>query len=370
MGKTLRVDSLIMYYFIFAVLFFFSAIEMSSYKKSVLWFNIVYVLMTLMVMFRYGQLTDYFNYEYLYDNPDSMGEWRDPLYFLMERSCIALGLGYNGFVFIVGGLTMALAYPFFSRYCEQSAAALLVFYCYVFLILPMSAMRQGICLGMLLWSYSLLIEGKKLWFYIIMLIGSLIHFSMLAVALIGLFHRKDWFNRGFAKWIVFGLTIFALVTPDLTQYIPDVLGDRSLGEYEDSRLVQMSIRVLLIIPVLFIKPEYGTHGYYAKAICIIGYCLYCCLAFSSLIAGRFEFFFRVFYCLFIAQVLFNMGKIYLDHFLLACILMIHVVLFFKNMNAAIDQGDYYEDKVTMYNFPYISIFEEKELENYKFTSGY
>ena len=64
---------------------------------------------------------------------------------------------------------------------------------------------------------------------------------MMAVVLIGLFYNKDWYNRGFIKWVVLGLTIFALITPDLTQYIPDILGDRSLGEYEDSRLAQMAI---------------------------------------------------------------------------------------------------------------------------------
>ena len=354
-----------MYYFIFAVLLFFSAIEISAYRKSVLWFNIVYSLLTLMVMFRYGQLADYFNYEMLYENPDAMGEWRDPLYFVLEKVCIWSGINYKGFVFIVGGITMSLAYPFFSRCCNHSAAALFIFYCYVFLVLPMSAMRQGICLGLLLWAYTSLLEERKLWFYVIMVVGTFIHFSMFAIILIGLFYRKDWYNRGFVKWVVLGLTVFALVTPDLTQYIPDVLGDRSLGEYEDSRLIQISIRALLIIPVLFIKPEYGTHGYYAKAICLIGYCMYCCLAFSSLIAGRFEFFFRVFYCLLVAHIIFDMGKVYLGNLILGSILMIHVVLFFKNINAAISQGDYYEEAVTMYSFPYMSIFEEEEYKALK-----
>ena len=354
-----------MYYLIFIILLFFSAIEISTYRKSFIWFAIVYSLLKLMVMFRSGQLADYFNYEMLYENPDAMGEWRDPLYFLIEKACIWLGINYEGFVFLIGGITMAFAYPFFSKCCDRSTVALLVFYSYVFLILPMSAMRQGICLGMLLWSYSLLVLGKKLLFYSIMLIGTLIHFSMMAVVLIGLFYNKDWYNRGFIKWVVLGLTIFALITPDLTQYIPDILGDRSLGEYEDSRLAQMAIRALLIIPVLFIKPEYGTHGYYAKAICIIGYCLYCCLAFSSLIAGRFEFLFRVFYCLFVAHVLFNMGKVYLEHFLLGAILMVHIVLFFKNMDAAITQCDYDRERVTAFSFPYISVFDKEELEYYK-----
>lgn len=321
--------------------------------------------MTLMVVFRYGQLADYFNYEMLYENPDSMGEWRDPLFFLMEKACIWLDISYEGFVFIVGGVTMAMTYPFFSRICKRSVMALLIFYCYIYLILPMSAMRQGICLSMLLWGYTYLIDEKKKLFYLLVIVGSAIHFSMLAVFLIGLLYDKDWYNRGIVKWIVLGLTLFAIATPDLTQYIPDIFGDRSLGEYEDSRLVQMAIRALLIIPVLFVKPKYGTHGYYAKAICIIGYCLYCCLAFSSLIAGRFEFFFRVFYCLFVAHVLFNMGRIYLKQFLLGGILMIHLVLFFKNMNAAITQGDYNSQRVTALSFPYISVFDKEELKYYK-----
>lgn len=354
-----------MYYFVFAVLLFFSIIEFSTYRKSALWFKIVYMLMTFMVMLRYGQLADYFNYEILYDNPDAMGEWRDPLYFMFVKAFKELGIGYQGFVFVTGGISMALSYPFFAKTCKQSATALFIFYCYVFLILPMSAIRQGICLSILLYGYTFLIENKMKWFYLLVLVGTMIHFSMLAVFFIGLFYDKEWYNRGMVKWIVFGLTGFALVTPDLTQYIPAILGDRSLGEYEDSRLVQIAIRFLLIAPVLFIKPEYGTQGYYAKAICIIGYCMYCCLAFSSLIAGRLEFYFRVFYCLFVAQVIFNMRRIYLDHSLLGIILMIHVVLFFKNMDAAISQGDYNRDRVSMLNFPYISVINEEEIKQYK-----
>ena len=60
-----------------------------------------------------------------------------------------------------------------------------------------------------------------------------------------------------------------------------------------------------------------------------------------------------------------MGKIYLGNLNLVSILMIHVVLFFKNINAAFSQGDYHEETVTMYTFPYMSIFEEDEYKALK-----
>lgn len=320
--------------------------------------------MTFMAMFRYGQLADYFNYKDLYEGRNSMEEGRDPLFYLFEDFCINLGLDFEIFVIIIGAISMIVIYPFFVKHCQKSITALLVFYSYIFLILPMTAMRQGLCVSLLLWNYSFLIEGKMWRFYVTLLIGCFIHLSMLVAILIPLLYRKTWYNSNLMVFVIIGMTMVALITPDLSHYTM-VFGNRAFEADAGSRILQVSIRALLIIPVLLIKPEYKTNGYYAKAICIIGYCVYCLMSFSVLVSARLEFFFRVFMCLLVSFALFSMERTRIFRLLMSSILVIHVFLFFKNMDAAIEQGDYNKDKVSMFSFPYISIFDKDELNQYK-----
>lgn len=353
-----------MYYIVFFLLLFFSVIEIFKEKKNPAWFYFIYFMMTCMVMFRYGQLTDYFNYEGIYETPESAGI-TDPLYFLITEGLKSFGISYEGYVAILGALTMLLAYPFFSRYCHKSMTAMLIFYSYAFLILPMSAVRQGVCFAILLYCYSLLLERKKMLFYVIAGVGGFIHFSMFIVVFIALFFDKKFYNNKYVGWTLCGLTIFALITPDLSSYIPEFLSGKSLGEYEDSRLIQIVLRASIIIPVVYIKPKYGTNAYYAKAICVMGYVMYCCLAFSSTIAGRLEYYFRIFSCLFVASILFDLQKIYYRRIILGVMIIVHVALFYKNMNSFVSQADYNTNKVSMYNFPYVSIFDKDNLDQYK-----
>jgi hypothetical protein len=69
--------------------------------------------------------------------------------------------------------------------------------------------------------------------------------------------------------------------------------------------------------------------------------------------------------MFVAGVIYLEEKSRLRELILMGIIMVHMVIFFKNMNAFISQGDYDPDKVTMFNFPYVSIFDEDELHDYK-----
>ena len=353
-----------MYYIVFCVLLFFSLVEVVTHKRNQICFDAVYALMTFMVMFRYGQLTDYNSYELDYYYPGMAGI-RDPFYTVITEFLKMIGISFKGYVMIVGAVTTGLAYPFFLRFCNKSVTSLLIFYTYFFLILPMSGIRQGIAVCLLLYAFHLLIENKKKTFYIVIGAGCFIHMTLFTVFVIAMFYDKKFYNEWYVASALVGLSLFALVTPDLTAYIPEFLSNRSLGEYEDSRLIQVAIRLLLIIPLILIKPQYGTLTYYAKAICIIGYSVYCILAFSSMISGRLEFYFRVFMCMFVAGVIYLEEKSRLKEFILMGIIMVHMVIFFKNMNAFISQGDYDPDKVTMFNFPYVSIFDEDELHDYK-----
>ena len=357
-----------MYYIVFCILLFFSLVEVVTHKRNWLCFDAVYALMTFMVMFRYGQFSDYFNYEMIYDYPEMTGI-ADPLYFITQECFKFLGVSYKGYVMVVGALTMGLIYPFLSNYCNKSITALFIFYTYELMVLPMSAIRQGVGLALLLCGFSMILEERRKAFLILVGIGSFIHVSLLAVLLIPFFYNKRYYNEWYVACALAGLTVFALVTPDLTTLFPGLFDGRSTGDAEDSRLVQIAMRLMLIAPVLYYKPQYGTLGYFAKAICIISYATYCMFAFAPLMAGRLEYYFRVFMCMLVAYMIFVEEKSRLKEFILIWIIMVHMVIFFKNMNGFIFQGEYDPDKVTMFNFPFVSVFDQDELQYYKLNDN-
>lgn len=377
-----------MYYVVLIVLLIGSLIEIYRRKKYKQLFLLIYVVMTLMAIFRFGQLGDYFDYYYLYHNPILL---RDPLFIVYAMAFQLCNASYQFFLTITELICFGLAFPFFYKTCRCSCISLLVFYCYSFLTCPMSALRQAVCLSMLLCSYSMLVEKKRVLFFLIVGIGSLIHLSFFAVALIGLFYDKRFFNRPIIIVIALLATGVMLSGIDLTAVVISRVGfeNRSISEVSSGafdNLIQLALRLALMVPLLFFKPAYGTNGYYAKAICLIGYILYCLLASQSLVAGRIEYFFRTFLCLFVAELSRGLGSKYsfisvrfsprrkekptakkafsnMRVAVLSLFVLAHVVLFYKNMGGFIAQGAYKEN-VTIFNFPYISIFDKQAIDQY------
>lgn len=377
-----------MYYFVLLILLIGSYIEIIRRKKYRQLFLLVYGVMTLMAIFRFGQLGDYFDYYYLYENPILL---RDPLFIVYAMAFQWVHASYQVFLTVTELICFGLAFPFFYRTCRCSCISLLVFYCYSFLTCPMSALRQAVCLSILLCSYSMLVEKKKFLFFLLVGIGSLIHLSFFSVALIGLFYDKKFFNKPIIIVIALLATAVMLSGVDLTAVIISRVGfeNRSISEVSSGafdNLIQLALRLALMAPLLFFKPEYGTNGYYAKAICLIGYILYCFLASQALVAGRIEYFYRTFLCLFVAELSRGLGSKYkfisinlslhrrvkpsakrafsnMRMAVLSLFVFAHVILFYKNMGGFIAQGAYKEN-VTIFNFPYISIFDKQAIDQY------
>ena len=158
-------------------------------------------------------------------------------------------------------------------------------------------------------------------------------------------------------------TVFAIVGISVMQFLP--FDSERLSFYEGSEgvgiMMRMILRVLIIIPVLLYKPDFGTDGYYAKAICLIGYLLYCFFSFNDLIAGRFEYYFRSFICLFVAYLVSNHEWKFRASTQLVLIMVVHMFLWYKNIDAEIERWSYREG-ITPLNYPYISVFNKSQLK--------
>ena len=317
--------------------------------------------MTFMATFRYGQMDDYFNYNINYENPDIYMDI-DPLFGLLILLFKSISLEYTVFVAIISLSCMLLSYRFFCETCKNSCLSLLIFYSYTFMMCPMSSIRQGLCLGLLMYLYPLLINRSK-WYYLWVILGSFIHLSFLIALFIPFILKFHFYNKKIVLFSIVGLTVLAFVGLSIATLLPI----ERITYYEEGEGVsiwlRMILRILIITPVILFKPEENTDGYNAKVICLIGYALYCLFSFNDLVAGRLEYYFRTFMCLFVAYLINNNKRTsrYLSQ--LGLLLLLHIFLWFKNIDAGIDRMSYKEG-ITALNFPYISVFNKAELKEY------
>lgn len=352
-----------MYYIVFVILFWGSLIEIFTKKLNRYLFYLAFGLMTLMTCLRYGQNADYFGYKDNYLNPDETRSI-DFLFVAFQDFCRQLGLSYEFNVLFCGLIVMGFMLPFLSKKTLRSSFALLVIYSLFFLIYPMGVIRQGIALSLLLWAYIYLEDGKKYLFLVLLFIGSLIHVSLITAIFIYFVYNKRFFEKKLILWLILGMTFYSAFVPDMSWIIQMYFPDRSVeGGLQDTRWAALLLRLLSIIPVYLIKPPYGTPGYNARSICITGYCIYCFLSFDSLIAGRVEVYYRIFFCLFCSYLVFQMKRYRLRYLCLVFILFLQSAYFFKNIDTMRSQGDYRSNVTTM-SFPYISVLDKEDLEYY------
>lgn len=352
-----------MYYLVFIILFWASFLEIIKKRRNIYFFYSAFILMTLMTCLRYGQNVDYFHYKHAYLFPDESRN-ADLLFGLFQDVCRFLGFSYELHVFACGLVLMGLMLPFLVKKTTYSSFSLLIIYSLFFLIYHMGVVRQGIALSILLWSYKYLEEGKKYMFVILIVLGSFVHLSLITSLIIIFIYNKRVFNSGVVLWVLVGMTMFSAFVPDLSWFFQLYFPDRSIdGGFQDTRWSALILRILSIAPVYLIKPPYGSAGYNARSMCLTGYCFYCFLSFDSLIAGRVEVYYRVFFCLFCSYIIFQMKQSRLRFLCLSYVLFLQSAYFFKNINTMIMQADYKEN-VTMLSFPYISVFEKEEFNYY------
>lgn len=358
-----------MYQLIFIFLLFFSLIEVFTGKKSKIGFKVAFSLLTFVAVFRYGQMDDYFSYYWYYEAPDIYTEI-DPLYGALTIFFKSLSVPYVTFVAMMSLLCMAIIYRFFSKDCGYSCLSLFIFYSYTFLVCcPMGAFRQGLCLAILLFMYHSIKRQNNFAFYFSVLVGCFIHLSFVVVLIIPYIMKLKIYNKTFVIYIVLGLIVFAFAGGSFAQFLQY---DR-IAYYQEAEgmsiWMRMLLRILIILPIVLYKPNYGTDGYYSKAICLVGFAIYCLLSFNVLVSARLEYYFRTFICLFAAYLVSNFRWNFRIGTQLCLILLIHGILWYKNIETEIVRMDYKED-TTVLNFPFISIFDKSEYKEYSGMESY
>lgn len=362
------------YLVVFFLLLIGALIEYVNNETPKRLFLFAFTVLTAMLAFRFGQGTDYLSYCSIYTTmPISIQEMSAYEFADVEWGWKILcaifklfGISFKGFVFAISAAEMICLWRFITRYCKHNFLALIMGYHTLFLTYYFSALRQGLVIAfflgvMLQW----LIDGKWIRYFLGVVLCTTIH-TVGIVLLIPLLVCA--IRISFAKTVclvVVGLCVGSLCTIfNVGPFLKDTLGIHYFGDASIS-VIALGERVLSYVIVSYAaylcldgeEPE-GKNVYFVLfKLYSLGVFLYGVLMWSPLVSSRTIYVYKVIEIALISYGITKTRKA--RSFICAYFILISSVLFFKNMNSYINEGEYRDTSIV--TFPYISVFEPYEV---------
>lgn len=169
-------DKKMIYYILFFLIMFLSIFDLVKINKNIKTY-IFFVACFLIIVF--GGLrdevgTDWYNYKLLF-----LGEKTDVeySYIFLSNFFKSVNCGYSSFLFFIFILAFYLKAKTLKKYSKYPIISLLVYIPTVLIIYDMNGIRQGLALGITLYSFKYIIEKNKIKFFLSILIATTIHIS-------------------------------------------------------------------------------------------------------------------------------------------------------------------------------------------------
>lgn len=378
-------------YFITFILFLsvFSFYELGKNRScNEYLYLFVLVVMTLLLCFRFGQGTDYFNYLGPYDaqvaESDSYfhqslehTEWGWYALLLTTRK---LGVPFESFVAVISVVMMLCLYRVL-KFSPYKMTSLVLFFPTYYLTYCFSALRQGLAVCIFLgFGLKLLLEGKYWRYVLVILLASLFHSAVLILLFMPLVLKISEKKLMFFAVVAF-LGSFVLSRLPLIRAL-SFLGTRS-GYLEDAEFSvgAMAIRALLLYIIwrlhhlgdpkntVLYREESSLYKLYLS-----GFIVFLLFSFFGIIGQRLSMPMKTLEVILIPLLLYrnrvvllNRKRTRLPEMAVYALFIIMMMNFecVKNINSYIDQQEYHG--VNVMNYPYISIFDEEHLLEYRYS---
>lgn len=371
------------YIIVASILFVLSIYEFINGNTPKFGYAISIGILSIMLVFRYGQGTDYFGYYWIYTkiSPEIN------LSQLMDSSihteagwkfvCVIfkmLGASFEMLVVVVSIIEMFLLNKFVNKYCRYKIFSLLLSYHTLYLTYLFSALRQGlvICvfLGVL---YDWYAEKKYLHYVIGVLLCTTLHTSAIVLLLIFLLKCRKLNNLKTIEWlIIFAWGAGIVLATGIFNFALQKILPNSVMVYFSNNTVSIALleRIcsyvfVTIIYVKYLKNKKCERISYVSdfmKLYSIGIFLYGATIWVPLVSSRFTFYFKVLEIAIVSSTLAECKKI--REIIFAYFLALSLVMFVKNVGNYIYEGDYF-DGVTVLNYPYVSMIEKNEIFNYR-----
>lgn len=367
-----------MYYIIAISLLLLLFITFRKKKGQKVLFRIVYVVISLMAILRYGQGTDYFNYKSLYDIIERCVFDEDyllPLLLLsdfgftsLNELVIFMGISYEVFQAMFTTVIMVFFYKFLSKRCNYSFASFLLFYCVIYMIYALSAVRQGLCMAVFYsYLYPLLVK-RQIKKYVLLTLPLLsIHTSSIIFLSFPLLQKVKIREKQLLYLFGISLSLLLVGTTFLSKIPIGFIQARMeayMGEQSSNMIFAMIIRCLLVIPLLYLPKKIlkDKELYFCRMMMFFGFFIYCLTSFSELVCSRLWVYFLGFECIILSRlnyirIMKNKRMVFICYYI-----FIAMTLWVKDIGATMEQGEY--KHCSVFSYPYISHFDSEKYLNY------
>lgn len=334
------------------------------------------IVLWLVLVLRYGQGTDYFSYNYLFERFSNLSTaiynpLNDHGEIGFRLLCAVFPWNFKWFIAIISTFEMIMLDRFIRRYSKNAILSLLLFYPTYYLTYYFSILRQGILIALFIGCLLEWMEQKK-WvrYYIVSILAVTLHSSAIVLLIIPLIRCLSMklillidVCCGIAGIIMstsFGVAILNRI-PQVNEY--------TSAEVSVIALLERVLMLAVLLLLYFYRKKYMADTWFVYLIKIytVGIGVYLFFLAFPLLSARFMALFKVLEIAIIPTLLAGRSKY--REFVIAFLLLITATITYKNLDSYVEQGDYYE-YVKPYNYPYITIFDEKRIWDYREESIY
>lgn len=383
-----------MYVFLGLLMTTYAIIELGGRGENKRIFKIFIVILTSILVMRYGQGSDYYGYYLQYSRVNKdFSLFVNSLYhgelgwYIIIVIAKRMGMNFEIFIGIISAIMMYSIEKSIEKFSPYGVTSLILLYPTFYLTYCFSAIRQGLVMGLFLgFGLKLLFEKKLISYYILTILLVFFHKSALVLLLLPIICN---IKKNKAKFCIF-LLIF--------------IGSMFLGkgmlksvDFVNGAIrylkVSISVMAILLRSILFyiVYKLHKENTLERKKVCakdeiedtlyyiyVFGYIMFISLSFTSTLSQRVTMPLKATEILLIPILIKNYNnKIYsrILHFniikiggvrILAsamCILAILNIEVVKNIYSYIEQGNYYS-WVNPINYPYSTIFNKEYIKEY------
>lgn len=362
-------------------------------RKSTV-FYIFAAILIVMLCFRYGQGTDYHEYEKQFAYVDRAGSLLvNTLYhgeigwYMLMLIFKRLGASFSTYMGFISLLMIVPTVGIINRHSPYKVLSLLILYPTYYMTYYYSAVRQGVVIALFLsLGISFLTSKSYVKYYVLVFILALFHTSAIVLAALPIVFKIREKKPG--KWIIFAI-VFAIIF-GYTGLLNSLAIRLGIDVYFRVSISPMAILLRLIlfyaIHIMYrATSEYVENNSIEDVLYFIysfGFFIFIILAFSGTLSQRMTVPMKSIEIILIPMLVAKMnrcrdlGLINANNKVLffkigqSSIIAIVLVIIFalevemlKNINSYLSQGNYYE-WVNVFTYPYISIFNKSDIFEY------
>lgn len=375
-----------MYLVVFVTLALFSFFEIVKKKFSKNTIILIFVLLTFLLVFRYGQGTDYFgnktNYigtpgdvdqifqTFLFSNEEKKEVLFDLCMFLFR----SLSLPFEYFIATIAIFMMWLLYRFIQRFSTYRVVSLTLCYAYYWLYFD-SAIRQGLAIALLLgFTLGYILDEKGGKALVSILAASLFHTTAIIFLLVLILPREKVMDLGiFSVAVITAFVINILNIPELLiEFMPDSIQYRVIPYISGTTAInifaffnRLAIVLLVLLIFKYISANVLSSESYLLNIYLVGFILYTMLMRYELIASRLNIYFKIIEIALLPCFLWHMIdmrliKSEITVFVLSIVIfLISGINWAKNVESWMIQGNY--QGINIVDYEYVSVFNKERI---------